>query len=146
MIKHLVTFTVIGLMAGAVFTGCTDSSEKKLEDAKVKVDNASQDLKVAQAKYSEEWQTFKIESERKIDDNENSIRVFKEKMEKPGSKLKSKYSKKVSELEQRNHDLKEKMEKYKDEGKDKWEAFKSGFDRDMDKVELALKDLTADND
>jgi hypothetical protein len=146
MVKALVTFAVVGLMAGTLFIGCTDSSGKKVEAAKENVDNATQDLKVAQAKYSDEWQTFKSESERKISDNESSINTFKEKMEKSGSKLKARYGKTVRELEQKNRDLKGKMDDYKDEGKDKWEEFKSGFNRDMDKVEVALKNLTKDND
>ena len=67
-------------------------------------------------------------------------------MDKAGPSLKSRYGKSVASLERQNKELKGKMADYKDEGKDKWEAFKDGFDREMDKVTTAVKDLTADTD
>jgi cell division protein FtsB len=67
-------------------------------------------------------------------------------MEKSGSKAKAKYSHKIADLKDKNHELKDKVEDYKDEGKDSWVRFKDGFDRDMDKVKLAIKDLTTDSD
>jgi hypothetical protein len=146
MINKLFTLALIGIIAGAMSAGCVDTSQKKVEAAKDKVDNASQDLKTAQANYANEWQTFKGESELKIKKNDNSIDKLQDKMEKSGSQLKAKYNKSVVELKRKNKELKAKMEEYKDEGKDKWEAFKSGFNRDMDKVEKAVKDLTADTD
>jgi exonuclease VII large subunit len=145
MIKRILTVVAVGFIGGAISTGCMDSSGKKVEVAKEKVEDANRDLKAAQANYADEWQTFKRESEHKIKDNENSIDEFKERMEKSGSRLQAKYKSTVEELERKNHDLEERIEDYKDQGADRWEAFKSGFDRDMDKVEKAVKDLTAAN-
>jgi len=37
------------------------------------------------------------------------------------------------------------MRDYKGEGKEKWEAFKTEFNRDMDELGKAFKDLTVNN-
>ncbi|WP_067031762.1 hypothetical protein [Allomuricauda sp. CP2A] len=55
------------------------------------------------------------------------------------------FEKELAVLEQKNQSLKEKMSYYKDEGDDEWESFKIEFDRDMDKLGQALKDLTQNN-
>ncbi len=41
--------------------------------------------------------------------------------------------------------MKIKMDNYKEDGKEKWEAFKSEFSHDMDELGSALKDLTVNN-
>jgi len=146
MIKQLITFAAVGVISGTVYTGCTDTSAKKVEDAKEQVDVAKADLNAANAKYAEEFQTFKKESELQISNNEKSIELLEAKMEKSGSKAKAKYKDKMADLKARNHQLEEKIEDYRDEGKDSWEKFKDGFNREMEKIKLAIKDLTTDSD
>jgi len=146
MIKQLITFAAVGVISGTVYTGCTDTSAKKVEDAKEQVDVAKADLNAANAKYAEEFQTFKKESELQISNNEKSIELLEAKMEKSGSKAKAKYKDKIADLKARNHQLEEKIEDYRDEGKDSWEKFKDGFNREMEKIKLAIKDLTTDSD
>ena len=146
MIKQLLTFATVGVLSGTVYTGCTDTSAKKVEDAKEQVDVANEDLKAAKAKFDDEFHTFKLESEQKISANEKSIDALEVKMDKAGPKAKTKYGNKIADLKVKNHELKEKIEDYNHEGKDSWERFKDGFNREMDKITLALKDLTTDND
>jgi hypothetical protein len=146
MMNNIVTFAVVGLVAGMLFTGCEKSSEQKVAGAKENLGEAKQDLKDAQAKYLAEWQTFKRESDSTIAVNEKRIDAFKEKMGKASTKVKAKYSKEVAELEQKNHDLKKKLDEYKDEGQSKWEEFKTNFNRDMDAIGKTMKDLFKDND
>jgi len=146
MIKQLITFAAVGVISGTVYTGCTDTSAKKVEDAKEQVDVAKADLNAANAKYAEEFQTFKKESELQISNNEKSIELLEAKMEKSGSKAKAKYKDKIADLKARNHQLEEKIEDYRDEGKDSWEKFRDGFNREMEKIKLAIKDLTTDSD
>lgn len=55
------------------------------------------------------------------------------------------FEKELALLEHKNQSLKEKMSYYKDEGDNKWESFKLEFDRDMDNLGKALKDLTNNN-
>jgi hypothetical protein len=49
-------------------------------------------------------------------------------------------------LERKNIELKNKIREYKYEGKDKWEEFKKGFNRDVDIVGKALKNIFAKKD
>jgi len=41
--------------------------------------------------------------------------------------------------------LQKKLDQYKDDGKSSWEKFKKGFNKEMDKLGKAVKDLTTDN-
>jgi hypothetical protein len=45
-------------------------------------------------------------------------------------------------LEKQNSDLKMRLENYKEEGKEKWEIFKTKFTHDMEVMGDALKNLT----
>ena len=146
MIKQLLTFAAVGVISGTVYTGCTDTSAKKVEDAKEQVDVAKEDLKAANVKYAEEFQTFKKESELQISKNEKSIDLLEAKMDKSGSKAKAKYKDKIADLKDRNDALEEQIEDYRDEGKDSWEKFRDGFNREMAKIKLAIEDLTTDSD
>ena len=146
MNNTIITYAVMGLMAGALLTGCEKTSEQRVEGAKQNVGEAKQDLKVAQAKYLAEWETFKREADSTITANEKRIDAFKEKMEHAGSKAKTKYSKQVAELEQKNRDLKKKLDEYKDEGESKWEEFKTNFNNDLKAVGKTMTDLFKDND
>ncbi|MGA2624863.1 MAG: hypothetical protein ABSF91_13475 [Bacteroidota bacterium] len=142
----ILTFAVVGFMAGTLLMGCKKSSEQKVEASKDTAGQAEQDLKKAQTDYRAEWQTFKTESEQKIDANEKRIDAFKEKIEKAGTKVKRKYNKAVAELEQKNRDLRQKLEDYKDDGQTRWEEFKTNFSNDMDSLGTTIKDLFKDND
>ncbi len=141
---NIVTFVVMGFMAGTLLTGCTKTTEQKVQNAKGNVGDAKQELKDARTEYLVEWQTFKRESELAIAANEKRIDAFKEKMETAGAKSKAKYSKDVAALEQRNRDLKKKLEDYKDEGQSKWEEFKVNFKHDMDGIGKTMTDIFKD--
>ena len=138
--------TVMGLIAGAIVTACSVSKEKSLENSKENVQQANEDLKVAQAQYDKEWQQFKSDAEVKINDNETIIDKFKVKIKTASTDFKAKYEEEVVVLEQKNVELKKKIVEYKYEGKDKWEQFKLGFNQDMDIVGKAIKDLFAKKD
>ena len=58
---------------------------------------------------------------------------------------KADYKSKVSALEQKNAEMKKKMEDYRQDGKDRWQAFKAEFSHDMDELGKAFKDLTVKN-
>ena len=137
---------VIALIAGSVTTGCSTSREQKVENAKENVRQANQDLKDAQAEYLKEWQQFKNDVELKISANETSINEFKEEIKRASPTFKAKYEKEVVVLEQKNIELKKKITEYKYEGKDKWEEFKRDFNKDMDIVGNAIKDLFTKKD
>ena len=45
----------------------------------------------------------------------------------------------------KNSDLKMKLDNYKAEGKENWKKFKIEFNRDMEELGIAFKDLTVKN-
>ncbi len=137
---------VVGLMAGAFFTGCNKTSEQKVKDAKEDMGEAKQELKDSGAGYLAEWQTFKSEYEQKIEANEKRLDAFKEKMEKAGPEVKAKYIKEIALLEQKNNDLKMKLADYKDDGQSNWEEFKTNFKKDMDGIGKTMDDLFKNNE
>jgi hypothetical protein len=153
MKKAIFTLAIVtSFFAGAILTGC-QSSAQQAEAAEVKVLEAQQDLSKAEAKASEatiimvnteEWQTFKTESELKIRDNEIRIAELRFKMKKPGKVFDSFYAKRIDALEQKNKNLKIRMETY-DKNQTNWESFRDEFKHDMKELGQAFKDLTVDN-
>ena len=137
---------VILFIVIAALIGCQNTGEKNSQVTQDTVKQAKLEQDTIKTTYSDDWQKFKTESEVKIQDNENSIAAFKVKMKKAGSKIKTKYNEEIANLEQENRNMKKKLEEYKNDGKSTWSDFKAGFNKDMDKIGKALKDLTSDND
>jgi lipopolysaccharide export LptBFGC system permease protein LptF len=142
----------IPLMAGIIFTGYRLSTQKQ-KAAQTKVPYANRDLiptpKVANTVAekpinAEEWMTFKSESERKIRNLEIRIAELNIEIKNQGEKSDVLYRKKIANLEQQNKFMKAMLENF-EKGPSNWESFNHGFNRDMDAIENALKDLTADN-
>jgi exonuclease VII large subunit len=142
MKNKFLTLTVIGIMAGAVLTGCKNTGGNNNQAVKESIGETIPDSQAVQTSLSDDWQKFKNDSQQKIQDNENSITTLKEKMEKSG---KADYNKEIAKLEKTNREMKKKLEEYKNDGKSAWEDFKTGFNNDMDKLGKAVKDLTSDN-
>ncbi len=133
---------VIILIAGAVFTGC----ENNKDNAKDNVEKANQDMIDAQIQFEKEWQQFKNDAELIINDNQNKINDFKAAMKTTSTKFKAKYENEVLTLEQKNIELKKKLNEYKYERKENWENFKIEFNRDMEIVSTAVKDIFANKE
>jgi hypothetical protein len=134
------------LIAGLVLTGFYMNRVKYVKDYQDKDKHANQGVKNAKSGFDKEWHEFKSDAELKISANEKKIDEFKVKIKTAGKEAKVKYDKEVVVLEQKNVELKKKINEYKYEGKDKWEEFKQGFNRDMDIVGKALKDFFAKKD
>ena len=143
--RYLILTSLV-LMNCLLLTRVNFAQETKVEAAKEKVKDAKLELKVAQAQNDKEWRQFKVVADSQISANEKSITELKEKIKTSDEKFKVKYDKKVAALEEKNIELKKKISEYKYEGKDKWEEFKKGFNRDVDIVGNALKDIFAKKD
>lgn len=137
---------IIAFMASAISYG--QETDKKSSKARENVKEAQKDeasskkdLKEAQ-KDSVAQQKFKKDSEKKFEANEKSIANLKVKIAKEKKASRAKYEKQLAGLEQKNTDLKKKLDDYNAEGKEKWAAFKTGFERDMDKLGKDLKGFT----
>jgi len=133
-------------IAGLLFFGCETNREKEVTDAKENVEEANQELKVAQAQYESEWQQFKTEAEFLIAANEKRIEEFKEEIKTASNKFKTEYINEVWKLEQKNIELKKKINEYRYEGKDDWEEFKQEFNDDMEGLGNAMKNVFTKND
>ena len=142
----ILMLAVLGFIGGVVFMGCQNAQENNSHQPNESMVETKPDSQVVQTSYSDEWQSFKSTSEQKIQDDENSIAAFKVKMNKSGTKMKAKYNIEISKLEATNLAMKKKLEEYKNDGKSAWDDFKSGFNKEMDKLGKSVKDLTSDND
>ena len=58
---------------------------------------------------------------------------------------KDKYNNKIAELEQENNDMKSKLNGYKLAGKEKWEIFKTDFNKSMDELDQSIDNLFSNN-
>jgi exonuclease VII large subunit len=143
MNNKILSLAVILFMAGIVFMLAKNTGGKNINDKKENTGIAEPDSQAAKQSYSDDWQRFKNESEHKIQNNENRITAFKVKMVKSG---KANYNKEIAKLEKTNRHLQKKLDQYKNEGKSTWDRFKKVFNKDMDKLGKAIKDLTSDND
>jgi len=145
MKKSILLFTALAFMSGSLITSCSSPSEK-VEDAEVEVTEAKQDLDEANKAYEADVQKYRSETAVRIAENEKSIAEFNLRIENEKKDVKADYQKKIAELEQKNTDMKKRMDDYQMDGKDKWEAFKAEFNRDMESLGQAFKDLTVKNE
>jgi hypothetical protein len=142
--KGLRTFSFLSVvlaLSGLCFTACNQHPDKVPEsavDSTLKVQNPPMDTPQIKA----DWEKFKADAREKIKASDDSIAAFKKKAEKFKGKMKVKYDRKVAILERKNDTLKVRLNTYKDEGKEKWEDFKTHFNHDMDEIKEWLKDST----
>jgi hypothetical protein len=129
------------LVAGSLLTGFCMNEYKNIKDYQNKDKQAHEGLKKAEIGIDQEWKEFKVNAEVKINANEKRIDKLKIKIKAANQDLKVKYDKEVVVLEQNNADLKKKLNEYKYESKDKWNEFKKGFNRDMDKVGRSIENF-----
>jgi hypothetical protein len=116
-------------------------AEKLLSNDTSLVDKAmlQESKKVAVVKQKErvdEQTSFKIELEKRFLSNQVAIIDLKKS---PG--LNAKALKKIARIEQENIALKKQFEVYVEAAKLNWDNFKKGMDRNMDKVDIAVKGL-----
>jgi len=144
MKKSILLLTASALIVGAFLASCNTSSEK-VENAQNNVKEANKDLDKANEEYLKDVENYRKETADKVMSNDQIIAELKAKLKHEKKEAKAEYKKKVDELEQKNSEMKKKMDDYKVEGKEKWEMFKRDFNKGMDDIGNALKDLTSNN-
>ena len=117
----------------------TEKAKEDLQEKKIEVVEAKQDLKEAQ---NDDYLSFKKESEMKIKNNSESITDLNVKILKIDEMYRASNQIRVNELEQKNICLQKELDGYTDEGSEKWVAFKFKFNYDMDELVKALKDFS----
>ena len=144
MKKSILTLVTSTIISGTIVFSC-NSSTHKVEDAAVKVDQASDDLIKAKKEFNVEYNKFKTESEKRMIDNDNQISELKAHKTKLKKEAKADYDKTIADLEKKNSDMKIKIDEYKEDGQDKWESFKREFNHDMDELGQSLIDFAKNN-
>jgi len=141
------TTTILGcaiFLTGAVFTSCSSPAEK-VENKEENVVEANESLEKANAENVADMEAFRKENNERILANDKSIAEFKAKVANEKREARIEYTEKINELERKNSDYKKRLEEYNETGSEKWVAFKSEFNHDMDGLGMALKDLTIKN-
>ena len=136
---NILTATMFAI--GSMLIGCSSPSEK-VENAQEKVDKANQNLDQAKEDYIVDVEKYRKETADKIAGNEKIEADFNARIMNDRQEARDEYKKKIAVLDQKDSDMKKKMADYKLEGKDKWIAFKEGFNKDMDVLGQDWKDLT----
>lgn len=144
MKKSILALAVFTFITATVVSSCNSPSEK-VENAETEVVEANKDLEKANDEYSAEVESYRKDIADKVTANEQSIKEFNARIANEKREAKAAYQKKIAELEQKNSDMKKKMDDYKQDGKENWEKFKTEFNRDMDELGKAFKDLTVKN-
>lgn len=148
--KSVLTYGLAALMiAILLFAGCTVNAENKKSEAMdtntKNINDIKKDLDEAKMEYNKKYETFKMEGESKITENEKTIADLKARTKNKNKTVQANLEKKLTELEEKNRSMKIEIENYEDTDFDKWEAFTVEFNRDMDTLGDALKDLTKKN-
>lgn len=144
MKKTILSITASVFITGAILTSCNTPSEK-VENAQDNVTEANEDLDKANQEYLADIENYKSETAVKIATNDKAIADFNARIEKEKKEARGDYKKRIEKLEQKNSDLKKKLADYKEEGKEKWQIFKTEFSHDMDELGDAFRDFTVKN-
>ncbi|MBK7231736.1 MAG: peptidase M23 [Saprospiraceae bacterium] len=144
MKKSIFILNLLLVSTSFLLTNCSSPSQK-VEEAKEDVTEAESDLVKAQQEYATDIEAFRLQTAARTEANNKSIAEFNARTSNEKKELQAEYQKKIAELEQKNSDMKKRMDEYKADSKEQWDAFKAEFNRDMDELGIALKDLTVKN-
>ena len=123
----------------------SDKARENILEGKKDVNNANQDLKVAQKDSVADYQNFKKESEARILTNEKTLADLKVKVSKAELKDKTVFEENLATLNQKQVNLKKRFVDYKLNGETKWSTFKNSFINDLDELEKELKNFIVEN-
>lgn len=128
------------ILTASFLTGCFSSAEKK-DNAEKEVVEANKALEEANKAYWEDVKAYKAETEKVIENNKERIADLKLQAAKEKENIRAENLKKIDEFERQNNNLKNKLFDYRENDHDKWDEFKSGFNRDMDKLRAEITEF-----
>ena len=127
--RKISSFAILALLfTGIQLTGCKKTDDKTAGADTVKTTTAVDNT------YVTEYTAYRTQTEQELAANRDSIAAYKLRIAHSKAKIKADLEKARLELEKQNADLQAQLAAYKDEGKDKWEKFKSDFNRSKDSV------------
>ncbi|MDD2584392.1 MAG: hypothetical protein PHE99_05565 [Bacteroidales bacterium] len=143
--------TSIFLISLTMLSGCksraqkVENAEDKVQDVKKDLADSKKELYQIRLDTISNYEQFKIEAHKIIIVQKKNIADFKAVLASKKRDINADYDKKLLELENKNSELKKKLADYKDDGQDKWDAFKKEFSYDIKELGKAFKDLTIQN-
>jgi len=147
MKTNSIKLTFLTFVATSLITGCNLTTEQKsetLEKAKANLENATLDLEQARID-SAECASYKVESEIKLKENDLLIADMKDKINSEKHESRAKYEKQLDSLNMQNARLRNNMNRYSSAGKENWELFKQGFNKELDALGKAISQLAEKN-
>lgn len=142
--RILILALSIPLTAGIIFTGYRTSAQKQ-KAVRTNILNTNEVLVTAQEpEETEEWISFRQESELKINGHEKQIAELKRNIENNKELFDEVYRKKVAILGEKINFIKARLEIY-DKSPGNWESFSYGIKLEMDSIEKTFVELTSDN-
>lgn len=164
MKTNILSLSISVFMIGILLTSCGEKSKQDATEVKDDLKELNKDLKQGaihtaeeiKITLTEEWDKFKTASESIIQNTEKEIKDLRERISKTSKKDRKKLNKQLDELEQRHLILKDKLavrsKKFKEnsvefneKAKDNQQQFEREFNRDMETLGKALKELLKDN-
>lgn len=146
--KKLASVLAFTFVLGATLTmiSCSPESKKeKVDNAEIDVLESEQALVRANKEYKEDVKNYRVASRERIQANNQRIMEYNANIDDMNKEDRSEYKEKIRKLEEKNNDLKKRMNNYEADTNEDWERFKTEFNRDMDELGLALKNLVTDN-
>lgn len=152
MKKNIFILAISVFIGGISLRSCKSDTDKK-EDAIENVNEAKQDLKEVEADEiadeatkanDEEWQTYKVESNKTILANETRILELRNAINKPGTTFDKSYAKSINTMEEKNIALQKRIINYENNQTD-WESFKREFNSDAEVLATTFKNFTSKN-
>lgn len=123
------------------------SAQENEKAAKARKDmkEAQADLREAKIDSAADFKKFREEGERAILSNQTKITSLKAKKITDDKNASKKYQQELAALQQKNEALRTRLAGSGNTKTSKWSAFKREFQRDMDELGKAFKDIGVDN-
>jgi hypothetical protein len=144
MKKTTLLMTAIAFSAASLFVGCNIPADK-VDSSRENVSEAQRDLADAKRELKTDLENFRISTEVQLSKNRNHITVLRGNAANERVELRDSYNAKITELENRNLAMETRLNNFQTDKNDDWQNFKAEFNRDMEGLGTAFKDLGKDN-
>jgi hypothetical protein len=137
-------FLIVWLIAGTTISSCRKNQDQTNVDSvhsTYETTTPSPTPTATTTSYVTEYPSYKTTTETELASNRDTIVSIRQRLKEANAKLRASLDREERALEAENDALRARLETYKDQGSDNWVKFKSDFDRSMDSIRNALRDL-----
>lgn len=145
--RRLLTLAATAVLSISAFVAFAqeDKARKDAAEAEKSIVEPKSDLRQVKLDSAADYNMFKTAAEMKINNNKKEIATLKARKSNDTKEVKRKYDQKVTTLETRNDELQRKIDASGTTETNEWVSFKREFNRDMDELGKAFKDIAKDN-